>query len=105
MSDMEQRIEQNKSMFNPTDVAMMKQDGQLDAQKMSVRGLLEKFGIDVEGPASQLIDFFKSQRQKGSMAGKIQSLGGGQPAPQGQPRMPQGRRPMTGGGMERILNY
>lgn len=79
------------SMFNPADASMMAASGQF-SQNMTVRDVLGKMGVDVDGPATQLVDLFKSQMQNRTLTGKL-GIGG---APQGGPpgMMPQGQRPM-----------
>ena len=100
--DVMAKVDANKSMLNPTDVSMMKQDGQMDPN-MPVRDYLAKFGIDVDGPVSQLSEIYKGPKQKASMPGKMQALGGGPGMGQPQPRMPQGQKPLAGQGLEGLL--
>lgn len=93
------RVQENKSMLNPTDLSMMKQDGEITPD-MSVRDYLGKFGIDVDGPISQLSEVYKQQKQKASMQGKMGAIAGGQP----QNRFPQGAKPMAQAAMPQNLD-
>lgn len=95
------KINANKSALNPTDAAMMKQDGEIDPN-MSVRDYLGKFGIDADGPVSQLLEMYKAEKQKSGMQGKMSALGGGpgmgQPPQASPPPSPGGAMPSGGGG-------
>ena len=106
-------IQDNLSIMNPADLAMMKQKGTFN-QNMTVRDVFNKLGIDVDGPADQLINFAKQQSQKGNILGKMQNIAktpGGTPpgsmpgeTPGGNmpPRMPKGMPPEQPG-MENLL--
>jgi len=86
-------IKDNLSMFNPTDLAMMKQGGAVD-ENTSVREFLTTMGIDVEGPVTQLAELAQKQVKNKTAMGKFQSIaskGQGQAPPPGMP--PQGAAP------------
>lgn len=86
-------IAQNQSMFNPADLAGMKQTGDVTPQ-MTVRDFLQKMGIDVDGPVTQLQEFAQKQVQGGKALGKMQNIA---LAPgQGAPRVPPQGGPPTG---------
>jgi len=97
------RVNANKSALNPMDASMMKQDGEIDPN-MPIRDYLQKFGIDVEGPVSQLLEMYKNEKQKAGMQGKMGAIAGGpgmgQPSP--APRSPA-PAPPGGGGMGALL--
>jgi hypothetical protein len=93
------------SVFNPADAAMMGASGQFNPSS-TVRDVLGKMGVDVDGPATQLVELFKSQMQNKTLTGK---LGMGQP---GATPFPQGQKPMVpppqapqgeAGGMEGLM--
>jgi hypothetical protein len=71
------RMRQNTSIFNPTDMAMMKQDGKLSSN-MTVRDFFAQNGVDVDGPVSQLLKFAQDQVQKASPMSKMQAMAGPQ---------------------------
>jgi hypothetical protein len=102
MMDPGARFEGAKSMLNPTDVSTMKQSGEL-SQNMTVRDYLGKFGIDVDGPVTQLVEAFKKQSQTASMPGKMGAIAGGPGMGQPQKPFPQGRPPMVSGGLDALL--
>ena len=94
----EEKVRGNMSVFNPTDIAMMGQNGVLRPD-MTVRQYLETVGIDVDGPVTQFRDAANDQMQKADGGNKMKAIGGapgmGQ-APQ-QPRPQQGRPPQGRG--------
>jgi len=93
MSDIQKKIQDNMSIFNPTDAAMMKQNGQLDPN-MSIRDFFQMNGVDVDGPISQLVKFAQDQIGKANPLNKMQAIAGQGPMqqPQGQPQgLPQGQ--------------
>jgi len=78
-------MRKNASIMNPMDLAMMKNDG-MDPNNMTVNDLLQKVGIDPNGPASQLVEFSRKQVENGDMMGKMQNIakdsqGGEEPLP------------------------
>jgi len=83
MSDVAQRVMQNRSMLNPVDRSMMKQDGQLDPN-MSVVDFLKQMGVDPNGPVSQLTSLWQNQSAMANPANKMQAISGAPPSPQGQ---------------------
>jgi hypothetical protein len=98
-------VKDNMSIMNPVDQAYMKQSGEFSPE-MTVRDVLGKFGIDVDGPAQQLVDFGIKQVENADSVRKMQNIAGqggqgGQmpPAPeQGMPQMPPEQ-----GGLEGLL--
>ena len=80
MSDIAQRVMANRSMLNPVDRSMMKQDGQLDPN-MSVVDFLKQMGVDPNGPVSQLTQLWQNQSAMANPANKMQAISGGQSAP------------------------
>jgi hypothetical protein len=102
-------IGQNQSLMNPADLAAMKQTGDV-TPNMTVRDLLQKMGIDVDGPVSQLQEFAKKQVQGATGLGKMNSIAGmpgGQGAPPPTPGPGPGGPPPGGpsppGGMASLL--
>ena len=100
-----------ESIFNPADAAMKAGRGDINAQ-MTVRDVLGKMGIDVEGPASQLVKFSQDQMQKRTMSGKLgmqrppqMPPGGPGGPPPGGPGMgaPPPMPPQGGGGIEGLM--
>lgn len=99
MSDIDSTLRQNRSMFNPTDMSMMKQEGEITPD-MTIRDYFSKLGVDVDGPVTQLIEMGKQQMQKANPLNKMQAIAGGPKMgqPQGQPPpMPQGGPPEAPG--------
>jgi len=103
-------MEQNKSIFNPADMAAMKQSGQF-SQNMTVRQAMEKLGIDVDGPVAQLTEFAKKQVENANPLNKMKNIaqGGGAPPPGGPPpgdlggNPPPTPPPAQGQGLEGLL--
>jgi hypothetical protein len=95
-------MKKNMSIFNPTDMAAMAtpgHPGQVDPTKTTVREFFEGFGVDVDGPVMQLIDFTNKQVDNANPVKKMQNIAGtGTPPSSGPPtagpemanRMPQG---------------
>ena len=97
-------VKDNMSMLNPTDLAVMKGTGQVGGDE-TVRDVLAQFGIDVDGPATQLAEFAQKQVKNSSAMGKMKNMqpqGGPTPQapqapPQGQPGPPPGMDSLLGG--------
>jgi hypothetical protein len=94
-------IKNNMSMLNPVDAAAMKGPIQQNLNDMSLGQFIESLGMDLEGPATQLVDFGKKQAENGSMAGKMENIGGGVPG-SGSP-VPPPVPPVQGGTMEDLI--
>lgn len=93
------KIEGARSIFNPADAAMMKTRGDVTAQ-MTIRDFLQKEGLNVDGPLTQLVDYAKTQLKNASPVGKAQEIGGGMPpagGPMGGPPMAPAGGPPPGG--------
>ena len=93
-----------RSLFNPQDIAMMVQDGEIGPQSTVIDLLgkvLQKAGVDPNGPVSQLGEMFKKQMTNADPVSKMRQLAqrsGGTPgATPGAKPFPQGRKPMVGG--------
>lgn len=100
-----------RSLFNPQDVVMMVQDGEIGGETTVIQlmaKLMEKSGVDPNGPISQLGEMFKRQMRNADPVSKMRQLaqragpGGGPPGMGGPPapganRLPQGRKPAAGG--------
>lgn len=101
-------MKQNRSMFNPTDMAAMKQGGEFSGN-MTVRDVMAKLGIDVDGPATQLIEFGKKQTQNANPLSKMKNIASGagtrpKPRPNIQAPSPGMARPQGAApGMEGLL--
>lgn len=111
MSDIQNTLMQNRSVLNPTDAAMMKQDGEVTPD-MTVRDYFAKLGVDVDGPVTQLVEMGQREMQKANPMNKMQAISGGpqgKPAmgrPQGQPApMAQGRAPEAAGLSGLLKNF
>jgi hypothetical protein len=94
-------LKNNMSMFNPVDAAAMRGPMRQNLENMSLGQFIESLGMDLEGPASQLVDFGKKQAENGSMAGKMKNIGGGVPG-SGSP-VPPSPSPVQGGTMEDLI--
>jgi hypothetical protein len=96
----------NRSVFNPTDMSMMAQEGEITPD-MPIREYFAKLGVDVDGPISQLVEMAKGQMQKADPLNKMKAIAGGPQQgmpPQGQPpQAPQGRVPQQAPGMGGLL--
>lgn len=93
----EQVMEEQRSVFNPTDVAAMTKQGKLNP-RMSVIDYLGQLGIDPNGPATQLVQFAKQQMQKRNPMNKMQALAGSSPRPAPGPQQAPPQAPPQGGG-------
>lgn len=93
-------MKENRSMFNPTDVASMKQDvagmGGMGPDT-TIRNYLGTMGIDVDGPVTQLTDFAKKQTDNADPLKKMQNMAG-------KPSMGPAEPAPEGGGMDALLN-
>lgn len=82
----------NASIFNPVDVATMKQKGTISPD-MTVRDFLTNvLRVDIEGPVSQLIEAGRSQLQNRTGVGKAMNTQGPRPQAPG----PQAPAPPAG---------
>lgn len=84
-------ITANRSILNPADMAQMKQSGEFNSD-MTVRQVMERLGIDVDGSASQLIEFQKKQMENANPLNKMKNIAGA-----GAPNTPP-PNPMAGEG-------
>lgn len=66
-------LTQNMSFFNPADAAMIAQKKIFTAD-MTVAQALAKVGIDVNGPAQQIVDFAKKQLENGDVVKKMENM-------------------------------
>lgn len=101
----EDAVNQNLSMLNPTDLAMMQQNGMFDPN-MSIREFFAGKGVDVDGPIMQFIEFAQREKENSDPLGKMHNIaaasGGGQPG-MGAPPPAAPPPPMQGGGMEDLM--
>lgn len=72
-------IRKNASIFNPMDLAMMKEEGAFTGmENMTARQAFEQFcskvGINPDGPVQQLVEFGRKQVENGDMLGKMQNI-------------------------------
>jgi hypothetical protein len=107
-------VEKNLSIFNPKDFILMVKTMANDP-KATVRDLLQRLGIDADGPVTQVTDFLMKSKENATPLGQIKNMAGAGPLatagpPQGEPQMP-GRKPMvqpppapTAGGMDGLIN-
>jgi hypothetical protein len=94
-------IKNNMSMFNNVDAAALKGPMQQNMD-MPLGQFIESLGMDLEGPATQLVEFGKKQAENGSMAGKMKNIGGGVPG-SGSPVPPPAPPAPQGGTMEDLI--
>ena len=76
--DLQSQVKGMRSIMNPADVSMMKQDGDIDPN-MTVIEFLKQMGIDPNGPASQFKDFAMKQMENANPLNKMKGLAGGPP--------------------------
>lgn len=82
-------VRKNTSVFNPLDLAAMKQSGQFEgAEDMKVVDFLPMIGIDPQGPMSQLTEFMQKQVENADMVGKMQNIAADSTAMEGEPPAP-----------------
>jgi len=97
-------ISDNASMFNPIDMAAMNQSGQfkIDPNKTTaidaVRMIFNKFGIDENGPASQLVELGRKQVENATMEGKMKNIA--RASGEGEMPQPQASTP----GLDELMN-
>ena len=73
-------IAQNRSVFNPTDMAAMGQTGDVTAN-MTIAQFFSKFGIDVNrDPVTKLAQFTQDQLSKANPMNKMSAIAGGSPS-------------------------
>jgi len=94
-------IKNNMSMFNPVDAMAMKGPIKQNINDMQLGQFIESLGMDLEGPATQLVEFGKKQTENADMAGKMKNIGGGVPG-SGSP-VPPPVPPPQGGTMEDLI--
>lgn len=104
MSDIDATLRQNRSVMNPADLAMMKEEGEITPD-MTIRDYFAKLGVDVDGPVVQLVELGKSQMQKANPLNKMQAIAKGprMGQPQGQPPTMQPQAPPEAAGMGGLL--
>lgn len=98
-------IKDNMSVMNPVDMAAMKQSGEFTPE-MTVRDVLAKFGIDVDGPAEQLVQLATKHIENADMMQKMKNIGGQGAQPEQAPPPPAPTAPQQlpgGGGLEGLL--
>ena len=80
--DLQQKLKGLRSVFNPTDLSMMRQEGEIDPN-MSVLELLTKLGIDPKGPITQFQKFTMDQMKNSNPLRKLQAFAGQAGGPPG----------------------
>lgn len=103
----ENPIEQNRSAFNPTDLAAMKQQGTIGPD-MTVRDLIEGvLKVPLDAPATALADALRKQSQNADPMGKVQNMAGPQQGPPREgpqgPQEPQRGQEPAGGGLDDLM--
>jgi hypothetical protein len=101
----------NLSVLNPKDANLMGVSGQFSPD-MTVRDFLGQMGIDVDGPASQLVEMAKKQAQNANPLNKMRNMAADTSLkPGGQPQTMPGVKPMVAppgqpspAGMEGLLS-
>lgn len=91
-SGMQSAMRSSESPLNPTDMMFRQSQGRGVGPDTTIRQFLQSYGVDVDGPVSQL----QKLAQNASPQGKMQGMAGGRPAPQrpGGPS-PMGQSPMA----------
>jgi hypothetical protein len=97
----ENPIEENRSLFNPTDLAAMGQNGQLSPDMTVGDFITGVLKVPLDAPLPQLMAALKKQSDTASPMGKVQAMAGPQqgPPPGGQPASP----PPGGGGIDSLM--
>ena len=116
MADMQRPVGQdamskNRTALNPTDMAFMKQTGQMSPDTTWAEFWQTGFGISPNDTLQEALPKLKQNAKKADPVGKMQSIArdGQQPPPPGGPQgarkpMPQGRKPMVqSGGLEGLV--
>jgi membrane protease subunit (stomatin/prohibitin family) len=86
-------IEQSRSILNPTDAVAMVQQGKI-SPKMTVREVFANLGVDVDGPATQLMELAMREREKAQPMNKMRQFA--QMSPAEAPATPPAAEPRTG---------
>lgn len=85
----------NLSVLNPEDAKLQMASGQVRPD-MTVREFFESKGIDVDGPITQLTDFFNKQKQNADPLAKMRNIAADTALQKGgQPPMMPGVKPMV----------
>ena len=89
---MQSAMRSSESPLNPTDMMFRQSQGRGVGPDTTIRQFLQSYGVDVDGPVSQLQKLAQNARPQG----KMQGMAGGRPAPQrpGGPS-PMGQSPMA----------
>lgn len=104
-------IMKNLSVLNPKDANLIGSSGQFSPD-MTVRDFLAQQGIDVDGPATQLVEMAKKQSANANPMNKMRNIAADTGLkPGGQPSTMPGVKPMVAppgqpapSGMEGLLN-
>lgn len=99
-------IEKNRSLFNPTDLAAMSQNGTLNPQMTVGDFIQDVLKVPLDAPLPQLMTALRKQSENASPMGKVQSMAGGegpQGPPQGQPAPAPSQPPPGGGGLDSLM--
>ena len=100
MSSPMQQMDANRSALSGVDMAARFGQNPMDPEKTTVREYLERMGIQVDGPMSQLLDWAKKQTAL--------KQPGNKPAAQPQTPNPPGRPPVastgpSGGNLQSLM--
>ena len=87
-----QNVEDNRSILNPTDGAMMKQSGQISPGMTVGMFMKNVYGVDWESPVQDLIEAANKTMKNRTGMGKAQAMAQPGQMP-GQPPGPPGRPP------------
>lgn len=96
MPGMNDPIEQNMSMLNPTDLTMMAQEKKF-SKDMTVEEFLRKIGISPQDPVQKLMEFGKQQVKNANPMNKAMNMAQNIPK---SSEPPQGQ----GQGLDTLLN-
>jgi hypothetical protein len=96
-------IKENESFLNPTDLGLMAGEGRFTPD-MSVRDVLQDLGIDVDGPADQLVEFAKKQSENANPINKMQNIAGSGQAASPPPVAPQAMAQGPPPSLEGLIN-
>lgn len=91
------------SMQRPDDVSAMAQMGMIDPN-MSIRDFFGQFGVNVDGPITQLAELAEKQEANADPLNKMKSMAGSPAptAPQSPQGMPSGPEP-SGNPMDQLM--
>lgn len=100
-------VMQNLSPMNPNDLGLMAASGEF-TMNMTVAEWMQKVGIDVNGPMTQILDFVKRMQSNMDPLNKVRAMGSmprgaSPPGAPGAPPQAQPQAPAPTGGLSTLL--